>query len=172
MANSSQGHILYDAICDGKDEDEVNLIIEKYGGGSFINVINDYGWTGFHTAAFFGNVTVLKKMMTMGSLKEIDKKDRYGKTALLLTAEVGKLQATQFLIGHGSSPNQVDNNNKNAKDTAREGGKVEVFEFLEKVLSKGDLFPLQPKYLNCFVLADDIFGLITVINEASTNQKV
>ena len=167
MSNPARN--LYWAIRDGKEE-EVKLIIERDGKGSFGNVVNKFGWTALHSAACDGNVEALQKMIKLNP--DIDQKDIAGQTALHWAAEDGHLKAVQFLLGYGSNPKEVNDNKESAKDLAKEKGKEEVFEFLQKIESKGELFPLPPNHLNYLALANDTKGLEAIINEAAANHKV
>ena len=72
---------LYDAFCN-EDYDEVNELINRHGG--FNKVVNEYGYTALHFAAYKGDVPVLQKIWKMKTQPPIGLRTNDGSTALHL----------------------------------------------------------------------------------------
>ena len=62
---------------------------------------------------------------------------------LNLAVDWGRLSSAQWLVGHGIDPQAVDKDKETAKDWAKSENKTEVVDFLDKVQSMGDLFPIE-----------------------------
>ena len=56
----------------------------------------------FERAAISGDVLALETLLGAGT--DIDARDRYGQTALMLAAHHGRLQAVETLLRHGANP--------------------------------------------------------------------
>ena len=124
---------LYTAFCN-EDYDKVNELINRHGG--FNKVVSKLGNTALHEAAVNGQVPILQKIWKM--LKpDIDQKNNYGYTPLDIASLMGKLPSVQWLVGHGSDRKDT------AKDMAKDRNETEVVEFLDKVDSMKELFPVK-----------------------------
>ena len=82
-------------------------------------------------------------------------------------------------MGHGIDPQAVNEGKDTAKDIAKSRRKTNVVDFLDKVDSKADLFPLKEvSPLNFFAITDDSDGLIKHISaenqtaNCDANQEV
>ena len=98
---------------------------------------------------------------------------------LHLAAWKGRLPSAQWLVGHGIDPQAVNEGKNTAKDIAKSRRKTNVVDFLDKVDSIEDLFPLQEvSPLNFFAITDDSDGLrihISAQNQTANcdaNQEV
>lgn len=56
----------------------------------------------FERAAVSGDAPALETLLSAGT--DIDARDRYGQTALMLAAHHGRLQAVETLLRHGANP--------------------------------------------------------------------
>jgi len=133
---------LCEALRDGHNS-KVHELINRHGG--FNKVVDKYGDTALHKAAMSRQVTILQKIWKMMK-PDINHKNNYGYTAQHIAAFDGRLPTIQWFVGHGSDPqaiNTINDENETAKDRAKRGKKTEVVEFLEKVESMTELFPLK-----------------------------
>ena len=98
---------------------------------------------------------------------------------LHLAAFHGRLSSAQWLVGHGIDPRAVNEGKDTAKDIAKTRRKTKMVDFLDKVDSIEDLFPLKEvSPLNFFAITDDSDGLIKHISaenqtaNCDANQEV
>ena len=56
----------------------------------------------FERAAIAGDVPALETLLGTGT--DVDARDRYGQTALMLAAHHGRLEAVETLLRHGANP--------------------------------------------------------------------
>ena len=98
---------------------------------------------------------------------------------LHLAAFHGRLSSAQWLVGHGVDPQAVNEGKDTAKDIAKTRRKPKVVDFLDKVDSIADLFPLKEvSPLNFFAITNDSDGLnkhISAENQTANydaNQEV
>ena len=96
------------------DNKRIAEIIEEH--DDFSKVVDEYGQTATHIAAMFGDVQVLQKIWRMRPQPPIGQKTNSGETALHTAAFNGKLESTQWLVGHGIDPQAVDEGKKTAKE--------------------------------------------------------
>ena len=142
---------LYDAFCN-EDYDEVNELINRHGG--FNKVVNEYGWTAIHLAARNGQVPILQKIWKMFK-PDIDQKNNYGDIPLHDASHYGILPSVMWLVGHGSDPQTINNQENTAKDMAKIRNMTEVKKFLDKVDAMKELFPVKEvSPLNYFSLGN------------------
>lgn len=80
MSDPSKG--LYHALRDGDDKKVADLI--KSHDGDVTKVVNEYGYTALHFAAFKGDVPVLQKIWKMKTQPPIGLRTNDGSTALHL----------------------------------------------------------------------------------------
>ena len=141
------------------DNKRIAEIIEEH--GDFSKVVDGGGWTATHIAAREGDVKVLQKIWRMRPQPPIGQKNNFGKTALHFAAYDGKLESTQWLVGHGIDPQAVDKYNETAKDIAKRRSNTEVEKFLEKIEAMPpEMFPVKhPSPLNYFAITNDVKGI-------------
>ena len=149
------GKQLYDALR-LKDDDEVNELINRHGGVNKV-VVDAHGWTALHHAVGIRSgreIPILQKIWKMMK-PDIDQKTNKGNTPLHLASYRGELPSVQWLVGHGSDPQAINDEKKTAKDRAKDKEQTEVIEFLDKVDSMKELFPLKEvSPLNYFAIGN------------------
>ena len=160
---------LYKAL-EADDNKRIAEIIEEH--DDFSKVVNENGLTATHIAAKEGDIQVLQKIWRMRPQPPIGQKRNDGQTALHIAAAFGKLESTQWLVGHGIDPQAVDKYNKTAKDEAKRGSETEIEKFLEKIEAMPpDMFPVkQPSPLNYFAIANDVKGMEKYLSRESDND--
>jgi hypothetical protein len=69
----------------------------------------------------------------------VNAKDEYGSTALMLAAKEGHLDVVRFLVEHGADIFEKDKDNKDASNHAMDHGHEEVAKYLAELKSAADL---------------------------------
>lgn len=69
-----------------------------------------------HTATFMGNLKIIQQHIQAGT--DLDKKDAYGSTPLIIATTFGKTEVARMLIGAGADVNITNNDGSTALHTA------------------------------------------------------
>ena len=77
---------------------------------------------------------IVKLLLDNGS--DIDAKNFYGETALIISSESGQKEIVKILLEKGADVNAKDNNNDNALSLAKRGAYTEIVQMLEKAGAK------------------------------------
>lgn len=88
----------------------------------------------FLSAAAKGDLDQLKLLLDAGV--NIDGKDPFGRTALMLASMMGQVDTVKFLIEAGANIMSKNINNKSALDFAREAGDEEIVKLLEAEIER------------------------------------
>ena len=83
-------------------------------------------WNLLHSAAKGGDVSIIEMMLSDGI--EVNSKDSFGTTPLMIAATECKNQAVDFLLFKGADPSLTTNTGRNSLHAAVEGGDVSIVE--------------------------------------------
>ena len=86
------------------------------------------GNSALHYAAGMGNYHLGKMLLEAGA--EINSRNSFSETPLIVAAQCGFNDFTAFLIENNADLNAVDNNGRHAMDFASERGYTEILEQL------------------------------------------
>jgi uncharacterized protein len=84
-----------------------------------LNYADQDGWTAIHHAAYFDNVPIIRLLLLkQPELIEIQTRNESKRTAILVAASSGSLEAIKCLIDHGANMSTPDGNGYNCVQVA------------------------------------------------------
>src|SRR3990167_1242140 len=108
----------------------------------WINEFDNFGWTGLHYAAFYGDQKIAEKLIENGADVNI-RSPRAGETPLLLASAVDNVDIVKFLLKEQADPNSADITGRIPLDVSPEGSKTK--EYLSNVqLQSGKIMRFLP----------------------------
>jgi ankyrin repeat protein len=119
--------------CQGGHTDTLRTLL-KYGCGGEDDVDVDT-WTPLLWSLFIRSPTTVEALLSTRRV-QIDRQDRYGRTALIWAASYGYLDVAQLLVSWNATVHIKNNGGHTAADVARLEGQVEVWEYLEAQLAR------------------------------------
>ena len=101
-----------------------DMTAEKDNSGKEGQPAENKDWTLLHSAAEGGDMSIIEIILSDGI--EVDSKDSFGATPLMIAAAKCKKQAVDFLLSKGADPSLTTNAGRNLLHAAVEGGDVSI----------------------------------------------
>ena len=105
---------------------EAGKTADKDNSGKECQPAENEDWNLLHSAAEGGDVLIIEMMLSLGF--DVNSKDSFGTTPLLVAAAAGKKQAVDCLLSKGADPSLRTLIGRNLLHAAVEGGNVSIME--------------------------------------------
>ena len=103
-----------------------DMTAEKGNNGKEGQPVENKDWSLLHSAAEGGDVSIIEIILSDGI--EVNSKDSFGATPLMIAATKCKKEAVDFLLSKGADPSLTTNTGRNSLHAAAEGGDVSIVE--------------------------------------------
>ena len=113
---------IIDAACKGNCV-KVELLLDD---GTFVNIVDEGGWTPLAWAAFYGRCKVIELLLGRGA--NIDAASKKMRTPLMAASYMGRYKTVELLLCRGANMEAVDDNGCTALNSTHDSSIISLIQ--------------------------------------------